>query len=165
MGSVSELLQQAGYKKEKSTSGEKPILEGIYKATLVEVAKIEDKGYGEAIYAQFKINEVLHGMQSKSQYPEFKDYYSLAPDKIASKRSGLAKLLNGLFSVGIEADPDKLEDQKGAEVFIAAYKQKKMSKNDDGSFAELEGEYKQGYTFMTEANAVKEAKKKGGFLG
>lgn len=156
---LEEMLQQAGYKAEVSTSGDAPIYEGVYKATLVDVAKMEDQGYGESVYAQFKINEVLAGRESHSKYPEFKDYYSIAPDRINNKKSGLAKLLNGLFSVKVEVSPSQLENAKGAELFINGYKAKKFKKNDDGTFSEIEGEYKQGYAFMTEKNALAKAEK------
>lgn len=156
---LSELLKEAGFKKELSTAGDKRILEGVYKATFVETSPKEDNGYGPSQYGAFKISEVLTGSESHSQYPEFKDYFSTSPDKIASKKKGLAKLMNGLFSVGVEADPDDLNSSLGTEVFITAYKQKTWKKEGE-DFVEVEGAYKQGWTFMTEENALKEAKKK-----
>lgn len=164
MVDVSALLKEAGFKPEVSTAGDKPILEGVYKATLVEIAKMEDKGYGESIYAQFKISETLFGRESSSQYPEFKDYYSLAADKIASKRNGLAKLINGLFSIGIEVDTtnvvESLNNAKGAEVFITAYAKPTMKQEDDEWVVDDSKPKKQAFTFMTEKNALKEAEKK-----
>lgn len=158
--SISEALKEAGFKVEKSTAGEAPIYEGTYKAVLTEVGENKESQFGGTqIYCAFKISETLCGRDSNSQYPEFKGYFRTDAERAASKRNGIAKVLNGLFSVNIEADPDNLEAQKGAEVFISGYKQKKMVKNDDGTFSEVEGEFKQGWTFMTENNALKAVKK------
>lgn len=161
-------LKAAGFKAEKSTIGDKLIYEGVYKASLFDVKQAEDKGYGTSIYAAFKIQETLAGTNSNSQYPEFKDYFSTAPDKIASKRKGLAKLINGLFSVGVEINTTDdaslladLEARKGTVVFIKGYKQEPRRKNEaTGQWEENpDGDVKQGFTFMTEKNALKEVKK------
>ncbi len=160
MGSIKEALEQAGYKKEVSTSGDVPVLEGVYRATLVEVGENKESQFGGSqMYVAFKVTEVLAGRDSFSKYPEFKGYFRTDAEQAANKRSGIAKVLNGLFSVGIDADPDDLTAQKGAEVFIKGFKQKKMEKKEDGSFAELEGQYKQGWSFLTESNAKKEVEK------
>lgn len=159
---VTEALKAAGFKPEKSTAGDKPIFVGTYKATLFDVAKMEDKGYGESIYAQFKIQETLEGRSSASQFPEFKDYYSLAPDKIASKRKGLAKLINGLFSVGVEVDTNNLVESltnlKGTAVFISGYAQEPRKQVDGQWVDDPDGDTKQGFTFLTEKNAMKRVK-------
>jgi hypothetical protein len=163
---ITEALKEAGFKKEVSTTGDAPIFEGVYKATFTDFAPMEDRGYGASIYAQFKINEVMMGTESRSQYPEFKGYFATSPEKVGSKRNGLAKLLNGLFSVGVDVDvtsdeamTKSLEEAKGTDVFIKAFKSKKMKREEDGSFSELEGEFKQGWTFMTEKNAAKAIEK------
>jgi len=159
---VTDALKQAGFTPEKSTAGEKRIYEGTYKCSFVDFAKMEDKGFGESIYAQFKINECLEGMDSNSQYPEFKAYFQLG-DKIGSKRNGLAKLINGLFSVGIEVNTDDivagLEAVKGAEVYISGFKDYKNVKAEDGSWSKDKDEAKQGFVFMTEKAALKQVKK------
>lgn len=165
--SMLEALKAAGFKAEKSEVGGKFILEGIYKAQLIDVAAKEDKGYGASIYASFKIEEKLCGMDSNSQYPEFKGYFNTAPEKIASKRNGLAKLINGLFSVGYEVKGStdeeligSLDAAKGISVYIKGYKQAPQKKNEDGSWSEdPEGETKQGFAFMTEKLARKQAEK------
>ena len=54
------------YVPEKSTVGEKPTLKGVYKVSLFDVAYMEDKGYGESIYAQFKVIETISGDQSNA---------------------------------------------------------------------------------------------------
>lgn len=162
---VTEALKSAGFKPEKSTWGDKPVYKGIYKATLFDVAEMADKGFGESIYAQFKIQEALEGDAGTSKYPEFKRYYNTAPDKIANKRNGLAALINGLFSVGVNIDTANvvasLQEAKGSEVYINAYpeearKQDPVTKEwaDDP-----DGQVKQGFNFMTKANAEKKAAK------
>jgi len=156
---LAEMLKEAGFTRELSTAGERFILEGVYKAVFVDCAAMEDKGYGTSVYAQFKISEVLSGTQSNSQYPEFKAYFDTSPEKIASKKKGLAKLINGLFSNGTEADADNLADSKGAEVYISAFKDKTWKKEGE-EFVEVEGAFKQGFAFMTEKNAVKKAAQK-----
>lgn len=156
---IAQALKDAGFKVEKSTAGEAPIYEGVYKAVLTEVGENKESQFGGTqMYFAFKISECLTGRSSTSQYPEFKGYFRTDAERATSKRSGIAKVLNGLFSVGIEADPNNLEAQKGAEVFISGYKQKKMKKEGD-EFVEVEGEYKQGWVFLTEPNALKAVKK------
>jgi hypothetical protein len=160
---VSELLKTAGFEKEKSTIGDKPILKGTYKASLFDFAFMDDKGYGASVYAQFKITEVLEGTPSNSKFPEFKAYFNLSPDKIASKRNGLAKLINGFFSVGVDVDTTKLEESlealKGTEVYISAYKQKARKQVDGAWVDDAEGDDKQAFTFLTEKNALKAKEK------
>lgn len=165
--SITEALKNAGYVAEKSTAGGKRILTGIYKCAFVSFKPQEDKGYGESIRADFKIEEKLSGDEPYSQFPEFVGFFSTHPDKIASKRNGLAKLLDGLFSVGI--DVDKSSDEKlseslnnaiNASVYISAYIQKPQKKDGDKWVENPDADPKQGFTFMTQKNAEKEAKKK-----
>lgn len=162
---VSEALKSAGYKPEKSSVGDKFIFNGIYRASLFDVAAMEDKGYGPSVYAQFKIQETLAGDESRSQYPEFKGYFNTAPDKIANKRSGLVKLLNGLFSAGTDVNVEveniieELEKHKGAEVFISAYTQEPRKQVNGEWIDDPDGENKQAFAFMTKANAEKKAAK------
>ena len=49
-----------------------PIYEGVYKATLVDVAKDGGSRLCESVYAQFKISEVLAGRESHSNFPSLK---------------------------------------------------------------------------------------------
>ena len=162
---VTKILEEAGFKPEKSTVGDRQILVGTYKAALYEVVKMEDKGYGESIYAQFKVQETLEGVSSTSKFPEFKAYFNLAPDKIASKRRGLAKLINGLFSVGAEVDTtdvlNSLVSLKGTTVYIAGYKEEPRKQVDANWIEDPDGETRQGFTFLTEKNANKRVQKAG----
>jgi len=160
---IIDRLKAAGYTPELSKSGEMPIFEGTYKATLIEISSIPDNGYGESILAKFQATECLEG-DEYGLGKKFSDFYSTSDENISNNRKGLAKLLNGLFSVGIEVDGtvESLERQLGsAEVFINAYKKQKMQKDESSAtgWSKIEGEFKQAFTFMTEKNALKESKK------
>ncbi len=166
MGMV-DALKAGGFVAEKSEIGGKRILTGIYKAVFTAVAKQEDKGYGESIRADFKIEEKMSGDDSNSKFPEFVGFFNTSADKILSKRNGLAKLICGLFSVGYEVNQTSdealmasLEAGLGTTVYISAYKQKPQKKEGDVWVENPDGENKQAFTFMTEKNAVKEAEKK-----
>lgn len=160
---VSAILKQAGFEKEKSSVGDKPIYVGTYKASLYEVAFMKDNGYGESVYAQFKIIETIEGIPSNSRFPEFNGYFSLAPEKISSKRNGLAKLINGLFSVGVDVDTthlmESLSNLKGTEVYISGYKQEPRKQVDGVWMEDPDGDVKQAFTFLTQKNAEKKASK------
>lgn len=169
--SITGALNKAGYKQEVSTAGDKPILTGVYKAMFVDFKNDPNGQYGAQLSAQFKIVERLAGRESKSTFPEFTGYYKTDEKYSASKRNGIAKLLNGFFSVGIqintssdEALMESLNSQKGvAEVYIKGYS-KKAQKNTGTKEAPVWEEDdtkapKQDFTFMTKVNAEKEAKK------
>jgi hypothetical protein len=155
------------YVPEKSTVGEKPTLKGVYKVSLFDVAYMEDKGYGESIYAQFKVLETISGDTSNAKFPEFKGYFNCAADKVNNKSNGLGKLLNGLFSVGVDVDKssdeallENLKSLKGTTMFINAWRGKKQKKDEAGVWSEdPDGGNVQKFTFMTEKNAVAKAKK------
>lgn len=163
---VSDSLKAAGWKPEKSTVGDKFIFTGIYRCSFFDAKEFEDKGYGASVNGRFKIQEVLSGDESFSQFPEFSGFFNTAPDKIANKRSGLAKLLNGLFSAGVEIDTDKLmeslEQNKGCDVWISAYKQEPRKQVDGEWIDDPDGEVKQAFAFMTKVNAEKKAAKASG---
>lgn len=164
--SITEALKGAGYKQEVSTIGDKPILEGVYKCLFVDFKDEPEGKFGPQLMGEFKIAEKLSGTDSRSTFSEFRDYYKTDAEGAGSKSSGIAKLLNGFFSVGLKVDTSSDEAMLGslsalkgtAEVYIKAYKKQKMRKEGD-EFVEVEGEYKQGFTFMTLKNAEKEAAK------
>lgn len=162
---VTEALKAAGFTPEKSSIGDRLILVGTYKAAFYDCALMEDKGYGQSVYAQFKVTETLEGISSTSKFPEFKAYYSLAPEKIASKRKGLAKLINGFFSIGVEVNTDNLMDSlsalKGTELFISGYKEEPRKQVDGVWQDDPDGDIKQGFTFLTQKNAEKKVQKAG----
>lgn len=155
------------YVPEKSTVGEKPTLKGVYKVSLFDVAYMEDKGYGESIYAQFKVVETINGDVSNAKFPEFKGYFNCAPDKVNNKNNGLKKLLDGLFSVGVDVDRSSdealmasLQNAKGTTMYINAWRGKKQKKQEDGSWvADEDGGNVQKFAFMTQKLAEGKASK------
>jgi len=164
---ITDSLKAAGWVPEKSTVGDRQIMKGIFKCLFVDWKQEEDKGYGVQISGQFKIVETLVGTDSRSSFPEFRGYYKTEGEASGSKRNGLAKLLNGFFSVGKNVDTstdeafvESLNGLKGsAEVYIKGYEEKPR-KQVDGTWVEDEGgDLKQGFTFLTEKNALKEAEK------
>ena len=167
MGIV-DLLKNAGYTPEKSTAGDKPVLKGIYKCLFVDFKNEPEGKYGSQLMAKFQIVEKMSGMDSRSQFPQFTGYYKTDEAGAASKRNGIAKLLNGFFSVGKNVDTtsdmtliDSLEAMKGsAEVYISAYKKNPRKQDDSGAWVDNpDGEVKQDFSFMTQVNAEREAAK------
>lgn len=168
---ISEALKSGGFKAEKSTAGDKQILKGVYKCMFVDFQNQPEGKYGPQLMAKFQITEKLSGMDSRSTFPQFTGYYSTDAEKALSKRSGIAKLLNGFFSVGITVETssdeklmESLSNLKGsAEVYISGYK--KSPKKNTGTKENPEwvdnpdGEDKQDFTFMTQKNAEREAAK------
>jgi len=165
---ITDILKQAGFKPEKSTVGDRPILKGIYKAMFVE-GKLNDKNqYGQSYTAKFKVVETLAGNDSRSSFPEFVGFFAVDEANALSAKKGIKKLLNGFCSVGInintssdEALYESLDAQKGsAEVYVSGYKKKAMKQDEGGNWVENpDAEVRQDFAFLTEANAVKEAEK------
>lgn len=165
---ISDVLKQAGYTPEKSTAGDKPVLKGIYKAMFVDFKNEPDGKFGPQIMAKFQITEKLSGMDSRSTFPQFTGYYKTDEKNASSKRGGIAKLLNGFFSVGVNVDTssdealiESLTSLKGsAEVYISAYKKSPRKRNEQGEWVDNpDGDVKQDFTFMTQKNAEREAAK------
>lgn len=164
---VSDILKSAGFKQEKSTEGDKPVLKGVYKVLFVEGKLGEANQYGHSYIAKFKVIETLAGKESKSAFPEFAGFYDIA-EKAADKKKGIAKLLNGFFSVGINVDSstdeklyESLDSLKGsAEVYVKAFEKKPRKQDAEGNWVDNpEGVIKQDFSFMTAVNAEKEAVK------
>lgn len=166
--SITGALKGAGYVPEKSTQGDKPILTGVYKCMFVDYKNEPEGKFGPQLMAKFQITERLSGSESHSTFPQFTDYYKTDETGAGSKRNGLAKLLNGFFSVGKSVDSssdealfDSLESLKGsAEVYIKGYVKEPQKKNEAGEWVpNPDGDNKQAFTFMTEKNAIKESAK------
>lgn len=164
---VTDLLKQAGFKPEKSTVGDRPILKGIYKVMFVDGKKEEPNEYGQSYSAQFKVVETLAGNDSRSTFPEFRGFFAIDEKNAESAKRGIKKLINGFFSVGISLDLSSdeafytsLDNQKGsAELYVSGYKKRAM-KQVDGEWVEnTEADAKQDFAFLTEKNAIKEAEK------
>lgn len=169
--SIVDSLKSAGYVPEKSTVGDKQILEGVYKCMFVDYKNEPEGKFGPQIMAKFQIVEKLSGKDSWSSFPQFTDYYKTDDANVNSKRNGLAKLLNGFFSMGLNIDQSSdealmssLESLKGtAEVYIKGYVKEPMknvgTKESPEWVKNEEGENRQAFSFMTLKNAEKEAAK------
>lgn len=167
---LSDLLEKSGFKPEKSTAGDKPIYKGVYKVLFVEGKLNEPNQYGHSYTAKFKVVETLSGMDSRSAFPEFVDFYDVA-DKATSRKKGMAKLIEGFLSVGIAIDRsseqaiyDSLDSHKGsAELYVNGYKKKPMkntgTQEEPNWVDNPDGDDKQAFVFMTAKNAEKEAAK------
>lgn len=165
---ITDVLKGAGYTPEKSTAGDKPVLKGIYKCLFVDFKNDPEGKFGAQLMAKFQIVEKLSGMDSRSTFPQFTGYYKTDSEGATSKRNGIAKLLNGFFSVGKSVDTssdealiESLSSLKGsAEVYISAYKKNPRKQDDTGAWVDNpDGDVKQDFTFMTQKNAEREAAK------
>lgn len=165
---VTDILKAAGFKAEKSTVGDKPVLKGVYKAMFAEGKLNEPNQYGHSYTAKFKITEKLSGMDSRSGFPEFVGFFAVDEANADSAKKGIKKLINGFFSVGQKVDITSDESMyasfdalKGsAEVYITGYKKKSMKKDENDQWVvNEEADAKQDFAFMTQANAEKEAAK------
>jgi len=163
-------LNGAGFKLEKSTEGDKPILNGIYKVMFVEGKLQEPNQYGHSFLAKFKVVETLSGKESRSAFPEFSGFFDVA-EKAADPKKGIARLLNGFFSVGIQIKTDtdealyaSLAEQVGsAELYVKGFGKKSWVKNSDDTFSEVIGAApKQDFNFMVKEKAEKKSVAKNG---
>lgn len=166
---VSDILKQGGFKLEKSTAGDRPILKGVYKVMFVEGKLNEPNQYGQSYTAKFKVTERLSGSETRSAFPEFVGFYAVDEANALSAKKGIKKLLNGFFSVGITIDTSSdeamfssFDAQKGsAELYVSGYKKRSMKKDDSTGewVANEDAEAKQDFAFLTKANAEREAQK------
>ena len=164
---VSDALKN--YVPEKSTVGERQTYKGFYKVSFFDCAKMEDKGYGESIYAQFKVLEdgVISGDKTNSKFPEFKEYFNISEEKFNNKVKSGKQLLDGFFSVGVDVNRSSIESMvasltelKGTTLYINAWRGKKQKKKEDGTWeADEDGGNVQKFSFMTEKNALSKAQK------
>ena len=164
---ISDILKAGGFKPEKSTAGDRPILKGVYKAMFVEGKVNEPNQYGQSYTAKFKVTERLSGTDSRSTFPEFVGFFAIDEANALSAKKGIKKLINGFFSVGITLDTSSddalyasLDAQKGsAELYVSGYKKRAMKQVDGEWVANEDAEAKQDFAFLTKANAEREAAK------
>ncbi len=168
---VTDLLKQAGFKPEKSSVGDRPILKGVYKAMFVEGKLNEPNEYGHSYAAKFKVTETLSGTDSRASFPEFVGFYGVDEANADNAKKGIKKLINGFFSVGLNVDLSSdeamyssFDNLKGsAEVYLSGYKKRAVknigTKQTPEWVENPEAEAKQDFAFMTEVNAKKEAAK------
>lgn len=168
---ITDILKAGGFKAEKSTAGDRPILKGVYKVMFVEGKVNEPNQYGQSYTAKFKVVEKLSGTDSRSTFPEFVGFFAIDEANALSAKKGIKKLINGFFSVGITLDTSSdealyasLDAQKGsAEVYVSGYKKRAMkntgTKENPEWVANEDAEAKQDFAFLTLANAQREAAK------
>lgn len=124
-----KMLQESGFKPEKSTEGEFQPFDGVY---ITQFVKCEDKPAnekgGRCLVVEFKINEALAGKDSFSQFNEFKKYLALEGDKAVDKKKGLPWIINTLFTAGVEVSGqteaellESIQNALGTTVHMRAY--------------------------------------------
>lgn len=174
-----DVMKQAGYEPKASTVGDKTVYTGIYKMLMVGAedkrdAKWDNGDPNSSVVGKFKIVERLAGDEPyKSDYPEVTGYYSTSEKDATNRKKGIAKLLDGLASVGVAAsgaDDDstveKLKSLVGsAEVYMKLSPDWKNVKDDAGNWSKKKKDEDgvdvapfQAHSFLTEANAKKLAK-------
>lgn len=180
--SFTKAMKDAGYEAKASTAGDKTIYNGIYKLALVGIENKPDQKWDDGqpnpqVIAKFKIlpdGGRLAGTDVyKSDYPEVTGYYSTSDELAANRKKGIAKLVDGLLSVGItvskESDELMIEGLTqlvgSAEVYMKLSPDwrnikdeegnwKKKKKDDDG----IDIPAFQAHSFLTFKNAEKMAK-------
>lgn len=180
--SFTKAMQDAGYTPKASTTGDKVVYNGIYKLALVGFESKPDNKWDDGqpnpqVIAKFKIlpeGGRLAGTDVfKSDYPEVTGYYSTSDELAGNRKKGIAKLIDGLLSVGINVsrptDEETLaEIQKvigSAEVYMKLFPDWKNVKDDVGNWSKKKKDDDgidiapfQGHSFLTEKNAEKLAK-------
>ena len=126
---LAKMLQESGFKPEKSTEGEFQPFDGVYVTQFVkcEDRPANDKG-GRALVCEFKISEALAGKDSFSQFNEFKKYLALEGDKAMDKKKGLPWIINTLFTAGVDVSGqneaellESIQNTLGTTVYMRAY--------------------------------------------
>ena len=168
---VTDILKAAGFKPEKSTVGDKPILKGVYKVMFAEGKLGEGNQYGQSYIGKFKVVKTLAGQDSRSAFPEFVGFFAVDEKNANNAKKGIKKLINGFCSVGINIDTSSdeamyasFQNQIGsAELYVTGYKKKAFKNTGTEAnpvFVENpDADAKQDFAFMTEKNAEKEAEK------
>lgn len=180
--SFTKAMKEAGYEPKASTAGDKTIYNGIYKLALVEFknepdAKWDDGQPNPRVIAKFKIlpeGGRLAGTDVyKSDYPEVTGYYATDDATAPNRKKGIAKLIDGLLSVGInvqkETDEETIEAIQqvvgSAEVYMKLSPDWKNVKDEAGNWSKKKKDEDgidiapfQAHTFLTAKNAEKLAK-------
>lgn len=177
--SFTKAMQDAGYEPKASTSGDKVVYNGIYKAMLTEFKNEPDGKWDDGtpkpqVIAGFKVTDRLAGTDIfKSDYADFRGYYATDEKNAANRKKGIAKLIDGFQSVGINVN-GKLDEEvianitgqiASGEVYVKLFPDwrnvkdenenwSKKKKDDDGvDIAPF-----QNHNFLTQKNAEKMAK-------
>ena len=177
--SFTKAMKDAGYEPKASTAGDKNIYNGIYKAMLTEFKNEPDGKWDDGqpkpqVVAGFKVTETLAGSDIyKSDYPDAKGYYATDEKNAANRKKGIAKLIDGFMSVGINVngkDDDetlaKLTAQIAVgEVYLKLFPDWRNVKDEGGNWSKKKKDEDgidlpafQGHSFLTQKNAEKMAK-------
>ena len=178
--SFTKAMQESGYEPKASTSGDKTIHNGVYKLMLTEFknepdGKWDDGSPKSQVVAGFKVTERLAGSEVyKSDYPDVRGYYSTDAKNAADRKKGIAKLIDGFMSVGInvngKSDEETISNINNqiavGEVYMHLFPDWRNVKNDEtGAWSKKKKDEDgidvapfQNHTFLTLKNAEKKAK-------
>lgn len=177
--SFTKAMQDAGYEPKASTAGDKVIYNGVYKLMLTEFKDEPDSKWDDGtpkpqVVAGFKVTERLAGTDVfKSDYPDVKGYYSTADDIAANRKKGIAKLIDGFMSVGInvrgQSDEETIANITAqiavGEVYMNLFPDWRNVKDDSGNWSKKKKDDDgidvapfQNHNFLTQKNADKKAK-------
>ena len=177
--SFTKAMKAAGYEPKASTAGDKVVYNGVYKMMLTEFKNEPDGKWADGqpnpqVIAGFKCSERLVGTDIfKSDYADLRGYYSTADDMAANRKKGIAKLIDGFMSVGINVNGATDEETISnitaqiavAEVYVHMFPDWRNVKDEGGNWSKKKKDEDgidvpafQGHTFMTEKNADKKVK-------
>lgn len=177
--SFTKAMQDAGYEPKASTSGDKTIYNGIYKLMLTEFKNEPDGKWDDGqpkpqVIAGFKVTDRLAGTDVyKSDYADVKGYYSTANDMASNRKKGIAKLIDGFQSVGINVNGKSDEEVISnitaqiavGEVYMKLFPDWRNVKDESGNWSKKKKDDDgidiapfQNHNFLTQKNAEKMAK-------
>lgn len=177
--SFTKAMKEAGYEPKASTSGDKVVYNGIYKLMLTEFKNEPDGKWDDGqpkpqVVAGFKVSERMSGTDVfKSDYPDVKGYYATDEKNASNRKKGIAKLIDGFMSVGVNVngkdDAETLANitaQIGAtEVYMKLFPDWRNVKDESGNWSKKKKDEDgidlpafQGHSFLTQKNAEKLAK-------
>lgn len=177
--SFTKAMKEAGYEPKASTSGDKTIYNGIYKLMLTEFknepdAKWDDGQPKPQVIGGFKVTDRLAGSEVyKSEYADVKGYYATDEKNAANRKKGIAKLIDGFMSVGINVngkdDAETIEKITAqiavGEVYMKLFPDWRNVKDEGGNWSKKKRDEDgidlpafQNHSFLTQKNAEKMAK-------
>lgn len=179
--SFTQALKSAGYEPKASTAGDRTIYNGIYKLMLTEFKNLPDNKWDNGdlnpqVVAGFKIVEggTLAGSDVyKSDFPDVRGYYSTSDEMASNRKRGIAKLIDGFMSVGVNVngttDEETISNIQAkigtVEVYMRLYPDWANVKDDGGNWSKKKKDEDgidvapfQAHSFLTLKNAEKMAK-------
>ena len=165
---LSETLKEAGFTPELSQDGIFRPLVGVYKCVFSVCEETIGKFDGmKQLKVGFKINEVLTGAESKSQFNEFTSWIYSDGESAASKYKGIPFIVNALFTGGYEANLsgtnaeiiESIRGGLGTEVYIEGKSTPRKKKEGDEWVVDKSKDNKQTYSVLQEKVAMSKVKK------